>query len=97
MAKSDVPTEPIPNEIGFKITKEQVDETFSIEEWYGNQTVEELYRKMLQFCVDENGQPVDEATARRFFKTKKRSEFIAYSRKFQEAVTDSFVNPTKGD
>ena len=85
-----------PKEIDFKITKDQADDEFSIEEWYGFQNAIELYEKMLKFCVDEAGKPVDEADARKFFKGRKKKEFAAYRDKFMKAVTDALINPTSG-
>jgi hypothetical protein len=52
---------------------------------------------MLKFVVDENEQPVDRDTARKYFKKYSSVEFAQALLDFGEAIRDAFVNPTKGE
>jgi hypothetical protein len=80
------------------VTQERYDEVFSIEEWLnlGGMTNRELYDKMLNFVVDEQGTPCSKEQARALFKTVPKTEWADYVAVFLKAVNDAFVDPTSG-
>lgn len=85
-------------DIKLKVTREKFDEFFSVDDWFNfdELTNKEIYERMLNFVVDDEGKdlPVDEA--RKLFKTVKKKEWSEYITAFYKAVGDAFVSPTNG-
>jgi hypothetical protein len=86
------------NKINILVTQKTFDEHFSIDDWFnfGKLTQKELYEHMLNFVVDDNGEPVTTEVARGLFKGVPKSEWTAYITAFMGSVRDAFVNPTSG-
>lgn len=81
------------------VTHEKYNKIFSVDDIFfpGEIPVRELYMKMIQCVVGDDGEylPVEQARAK--FKGVPAPELNEYIRAFYKAVTDGLVNPTKGD
>jgi len=84
--------------IKVKVTQEKFDEHFSIDEWFnfGSLTNVELYEKLIQFVVDEEGNEVAPEQARKMFRKIPKKEWSTYVETFYTSVRDAFVSPTSG-
>ena len=84
--------------VKIKVTRERFDEQFSIDDWlnFTELTPVELYRIMLKFVVDDQGQPLPLDEARRCFKSISKKDWGQYVDAFYKAINDAFVNPTNG-
>ena len=80
------------------VTREKFDEIFSIDDWFNMNEISnrDLYAKMLNFCTDDQGQPMTVEQARDEFKKIPRTEWQTTVQEFYRAITDAFVNPTSG-
>ena len=85
-------------DIKIVVTQKGFDEFFSIDDWFNfsDLTQKEMYEKMLNFVVGEDGQPVAPEDARKLFKVVPKSDWGKYLTAFITAVNDAFVNPTSG-
>ena len=85
-------------DIKIVVTQKGFDEFFSIDDWFNfsDLTQKEMYEKMLNFVVSEDGQPVAPEDARKLFKQVPKSDWGKYLTAFITAVNDAFVNPTSG-
>lgn len=80
------------------VTKERYDEVMSVEDGFFlfESTDKEVYLKMCEFVVDENGQYIGVDAARKLFKGIPRKELSGYIMAFLKAISEAFVPPTNG-
>lgn len=80
------------------VTQEKFDQVFSIDDWmnFGELSQKDIYEKILNFVVDDAGEPVTVEQARVMFKSVPKAEWIEHLNAFATAVKDAFVNPTNG-
>jgi len=80
------------------VTQDSFDEHFSIDDWlnFSTLTNRETYDLMLNYVVDDKGQPVTVDAARKLFKGVKKAEWPSYVASFYKAVSDAFVPPANG-
>lgn len=86
-------------DVAIKVTADKFDEHFSIDEWFNFSAMSnvEMYNKMLNFVIDEDGEYVTPEQARILFKKVSKKQWPEYVAQFVRAVGDAFVNPTNGD
>jgi hypothetical protein len=86
-------------DVKLKVTQEGFDEHFSIDDWFNFNDLShvEIYEKMLNFVVDDEGNPIDIEQAKKLFKKIKKKEWPEYVTAFMKAITEAFVNPTSGN
>lgn len=86
------------NKVRMVVTADGFDKIFSIDDWFNFEKIpqRELYAKMLNFVVDDDGNPVGIDQARELFKKVPKSEWMEYVNEFAQSVKEAFVNPTKG-
>ncbi len=80
------------------VTKERYDEVMSIEEGFFlfESTDKEVYLKMCEFVVGEDGQYIGVDSARKLFKGIPRKELSEYIMQFIKTISEAFVPPTNG-
>jgi hypothetical protein len=80
------------------VTKERYDEVMSIDDGFFlfESNDREVYLKMCEFVVNDAGEYVDLATARKMFKSIPRKELSEYIMQFLKAISEAFVPPTNG-
>ena len=80
------------------VTKERYDEVMSIEDGFFlfESTDREVYLKMCEFVVGEDGQYIGVKEARKLFKDIPRKELSVYIMQFLTAISEAFVPPTNG-
>jgi len=80
------------------VTKERYDEVMSIEDGFFlfESTDKEVYLKMCEFVVGEDGQYLSVSDARKLFKDIPRKELATYIMAFIKAISEAFVPPTNG-
>lgn len=80
------------------VTKERYDEVMSIDDGFFlfESTDREVYLKMCEFVVDEDGQYLGVVEARKLFKGIPRKELSGYIMVFLKAISEAFVPPTNG-
>ena len=80
------------------VTKERYDEVLSIEDGFFlfESTDKEVYLKMCEFVVGEDGQYIGVDAARKLFKGIPRKELAEYIMQFIKAISEAFVPPTNG-
>lgn len=85
-------------DIKLKVIAERFDTIFSIEEWIGfaRLTNTQIYEKMLQFVVNEEGEYLTTEQARALFSRLPKKEWGECLLAFTRAVRDAFVSPTNG-
>lgn len=84
--------------IKLKVTPEHYDRIFSIDEqmYLADFTRKQLYEKMVQCVVGDDGEYLPVKEARDLFRAIPGGEFDDYARQFYKAISDAFVNPTSG-
>lgn len=80
------------------VTKERYDEVMSVEDGFFlfENTDKEVYLKMCEFVVGEDGQYIGVDAARKLFKGIPRKELSTYIMDFLKAISEAFVPPTSG-
>ena len=80
------------------VTKERYDEVMSIEDGFFlfDSTDKEVYLKMCEFVVNDEGQYIGVDAARKLFKGIPRKELSTYIMDFLRAISEAFVPPTNG-
>ncbi len=82
--------------IKLMVTREQFNKVMDIDTGFYllDCTDKEVYDKMLEFVVDDEGKYVGRDRARKLFKNVPRGELGSYIREFVKGIGDAFVNPT---
>ena len=80
------------------VTKERYNEVMSIEDGFFlfDSTDKEVYLKMCEFVVNDEGQYIGVDAARKLFKGIPRKELSTYIMDFLRAISEAFVPPTNG-
>ena len=80
------------------VTKERYDEVMSIEDGFFlfESNDKEVYLKMCDFVVNDEGQYIGVDAARKLFKGIPRKELATYIMDFIKAISEAFVPPTSG-
>ena len=80
------------------VTKERYDEVLSIEDGFFlfESTDKEVYLKMCEFVVNDEGQYIGVDAARKLFKGIPRKELSTYIIDFIKAIGEAFVPPPNG-
>ena len=84
--------------IKIQVSLERFEEIVSIEDSMNFMELsrKEAYDYLVQFVVNEQGEPLPVSEARALFKKVPRKELDDYIMKFLKAVGDAFVNPPNG-
>lgn len=84
--------------IKIKVTRERFEELVSIDDAMNflDLTNKEAYDYMVQFVVNDEGEYLPEADARKLFKRIPRKEFNGHVGQFIKAIGEAYVSPPSG-